>query len=895
METSDLMLLLEALFGPVVADITAPIPHLIDIPTLTPAGADAGGLASLNQRPGTITALLSSRPPIGLAILDAASLRVIQANAALAVILGHPGREHEAAGNPLSDLAPTLGGSEVETAFAQVTRTGQPFAALVLEERAGGPTYLRCALSPLRHSDGTFDQLLLTLIDVTQEVEARRLISERVHAVARAEDEATRATIRTAVTDLLARAATLDDALRQITERIAQSFGDCCAVFLLDKEDQLSLAALAHLDASQGFRLRAAYGEEPPHRDTDLVGQVVATGNSFLAAEWGPQYAALVAPGLRDDLDAAHIAALACAPLRAEGRIHGALLLFSTSAASGGSGRSLGSGDLIFLQEVADLVAQTVWALQLHAELAAMRAERTTLLDTSPDGIAIYDSLGRLRQLNTAGRQLLSRPLIAANDDAAVPGAAAFRRTFLAADGQPLTAEELPWARALRGERIGVDNPLPIVIEWAGGARRTLLMRAWPVLQDSATPTGAIVTMHDDAPIAPGAPPAVSPAMSESETANLSSDSEWARWREAMELLDEAVVLCAPTGEALYFNPAARMLLDLPETGSSSEASLLSDRPLWESVCQPDGSPLPAGQTPVARAMAGQTVRAQPTAIALPNATLRPIYWDARRIDLASGASIGVALVAWPAADEETPDQQDPQDTQPVEPQAAGAPAAADAQFEKTTLLPGRHVALEDHSPPAARLAGPPAVQSDLAEICAREARAHPGTQGRRLEIRLPRRRVLVPVAESQVERAVNALITVAADVLPRQVPLHIAVWIERSVTDPATLSPVPHSPLPPGMDIGDLNTLLLKDGKLPELLPATRPAAAGPSAPAQASVAVVRVCSPNARVAAIQVEQFAACRTLVDQMGGRAWARVDPVLGPTYSFSLPVSESPEA
>jgi hypothetical protein len=88
-------------------------------------------------------------------------------------------------------------------------------------------------------------------------------------------------------------------------------------------------------------------------------------------------------------------------------------------------------------------------------------------------------------------------------------------------------------------------------------------------------------------------------------------------------------------------------------------------------------------------------------------------------------------------------------------------------------------------------------------------------------------------------------------------------------------------------VDVGELNTLLLKDGKLPELLPQTRAVARG--ATAQASVAVVRVCSPSVRVAAIEADKFAECRALVDQIGGRAWARVDPVLGPTYSFSLPV------
>jgi hypothetical protein len=893
MDTNDLMLLLEALLGPVVADLTAPIPNLAEL-------ADGEGvIAPQTRRPGTITTLLSSRPPIGLAVLDAASLRVVRANAALAAMLGRPGREREAGGRPLSELAPNLGDSEVEAAFEQVTRTGQPFAAVVLEERTDGPAFLRCALSPLRHADGTFDTLLLTLLDVTHELEARQLIAQRAHAAARSADDTTRGAVRTAMLDQLARAATLDEALAHITEQIAQPFGDCCAVFLLGEDDQFRLGALHHQDTSQGFRLRAAYAEEPLPRDGDLIGQVLATGNSFLAAQWGPQYTALVAPGLREDVDAAHIASLACVPLQAAGRALGALLLFSTQAGAGGSGRALGSGDLVFLQELADLLAQTVASLNMQTELAVMRAERATLLEATADGVAIYDALGRLRQLNTTARQLLSRP-----DNGAAPaavGSTGFKRTFLAPDGTALAADDLPWSRALRGERIGELEPLPLIIEWAGGARRALWTRAWPVLDGAAVPSGAVVSLREagaDGEMTAGVGQGAKLAAPTS--AHTSGGDEWARWRETMELLDEAVVLCAPDGAAIFLNIAARGLLNLP--GADPNNVEAPDRPLWQHVRQLDGTPLPEEQSPVANALAGHVVRAQPTAVPLPDGTLRPIYWDARRIDGSRGEQMGVALVAWPAT--ETDDEPvmsqpvaaplDTQDTQPVdlaeaaaaiaaEIAASAAPAAPDSaqQLARTTLLPGRRVARWDPLPSTA----PSGVQSDLTEVCAREARAHRGTQGRRLEIRLPRRRVLVAVEESQLERAISALIATASDALPANVPLHVAVWVERSATESPPADQA--SAIPPGVDVGELNTLLLKDGKLPELLPQTRAVARG--ATAQASVAVVRVCSPSVRVAAIEADKFAECRALVDQIGGRAWARVDPVLGPTYSFSLPV------
>ena len=485
-------------------------------------------------------------------------------------------------------------------------------------------------------------------------------------------------------------------------------------------------------------------------------------------------------------------------------------------------------------------------------------------------------------------------------------GSAAFKRSFLAPDGAPLAAEDLPWTRALGGERIGDETPQTVVIEWADGTRRPVLMRAWPILNGSPTPVGAVVTLSD-ASQAPGAGAGhkghTDQAGQTGEGAGMAGgDAEWARWRETMELLDEAVVLCAPTGEVVFINTAARELLNLP--GADPENNLIPDRPLWQHMRLLTGDALQLDQTPVANALSGQMVRSQPTAVRMPGGSLRPIYWDARRIDRASGDIIGVALVAWPPEEEDsldtldTQNAQDTPDTQAVEPmpnEVAAAspppptPPAPDPgkQLAKTALLPGRRVARWDPTPPSAR----PAVQTDLTEVCAREARAHRGTQRRRLEIRLPRRRVMVPVAEDLLERAVGALISTAADSLPASVPLNVAVWVERSVAEPTT---APASPIPPGMDVGEIKTLMLKDGQLPELLPPTRTMGAEPDTAQHASVAVVRVCSPNVRVSAIEIDRFAECRALVDQLGGRAWARVDPVLGPTYSFSLPVSEALE-
>lgn len=899
-DTSDLFPLLESVLGAVIAD----------------AMASRTGMAAETDTTTVVSPVAAGSTPVGLAVLDAASLNIVKANAALAGVLGRNDGGDALIGRHVGELTRGIGASEAGSAFQHAAETGAACVRVVRDDSPAGPRYLRCALVPLRRADGAFATLLLTVIAVPGERATDQGESHNAPATVEPGDVAAQAAARAEVGTLLARASTLDAALEPVAKALVGTFGDCCAIFQVN-EDRLQLMALHHRDAGEETRLRAAFTDEPPPRDGELIGQVVASGNSLLASHWGPQYGE-VALGLHASVEASGIESLACVPLRAEGYTHGALLLFATQMATGGSGRILGGGDLVYLQEIGDLIAHAMSFYQARAEMAAAQAERNTVLEASTDGIAVYDALGRLRQINAAGRALLSRPEDVTPEPGHVGGTVSLRRTFLTPDGLPMTSDELPWTRALRGEQIGVEKPMPIVLEWAGGVRRTLLVRAWPLLDASDAPTGAVVSMED--------------ADRSKRVANTAQDvllvgeGEWARWRETMELLDEAVVLCAPSGAAVFVNTAARELLGLPW----EEAKTGGDQghPLWDYVRQLDGTALPAEQTPVANAMSETLVRAQPTAVPMADGTMRPIYWDARRIDRADGSTLGVALVAWPALEED--EDIDPQDTQPVEPMGASAeqpaqpkktpqlgvstpPVAAepapsgqvsppsapssvpssaptpDQQFAKTTLLPGRRAGRWDA---VARTAND-GMLTDLTEICARAARAHRGTIQRRLEIRLPRRSVLVDVDEGLLERAIGALISTAAHNMPPNIPLHIAVWVERSaIEDPSALAAL----IPPGVDVSEVNTFRFQNGQLPAMLPPMEAISAGATtAPkATASVAVVRVCSPNVRDATINAQEFAECREWVEQMGGNAWARLDPVLGPTYSFSLAVGESGE-
>jgi PAS domain-containing protein len=831
-----------------------------------------------------MTALLAAETPVGLAVLSASTLTVNRANLPFINLIGKPWTETQIIGRTLQEIAPGFADSEVEHAFRQVAQTGTPFSAIVEEVTPAGSVFRRCTLSAIRGTDGSFSELLFTMLDVTDQMVSRQraeIEAQRAEErAARVEEQALRNAVRAAAMEALARVSDLEDALGRVAERSAESLGDCCAAFLLGEDDVLQLSALYHRDRGLGFRMRTAYLSSPLHRGEGLIGQVVLAGAGNLSARWATGDLDPMGTSQRNLLRAAPIASLMCVPLRESSRSFGALLLFSTREDVGGSARTYTGADLNFLQELADQIAQAVQNVRLRDALRAAQGEREAILEASGEGIAIYDGLGRLRHLNGIGRQLLSRPASAASVDAQGVGA---RRRFLGVAGAPLEGDQLPWARALQGERVGEAVMERMVVEWEGGERRELAVRAVPAEDGSGGICGAVVLLRDTT--RPAGEPYAAGAAVPGEAAP-SAEAEWARWRETMELFADGVVLCDVGGTVVFVNTAGYELLNLPMPPAQTQQRPAPDG-IWEQLRHPDGQPLAPGEDPASQALAGQPVQDLEMTVQLPAGGVRRVFWDARRIAGALGDALGVVLIAR-AATESTPGST----TGPLTP-LGGAPTSGPiSALAPTTLLPNRATPNLASAAPAA---SQPAT-CDLAEVCARVARAHSGAQGRRLEIRLPRRQVLVLAEDSMVQAATDALITCGAAALPAAAPLHVAVWVERNAGDTARgLGAL----LPPAVDVSQINTLRLAPGQLPDLttiVPPTRAVSLGAGG-AQTNVAVVRICSPGLGTGSMagvepppETAEFLKCRSLLAQVGGRAWAKQDPLLGPTYSLSIPLA-----
>jgi hypothetical protein len=316
---------------------------------------------------------------------------------------------------------------------------------------------------------------------------------------------------------------------------------------------------------------------------------------------------------------------------------------------------------------------------------------------------------------------------------------------------------------------------------------------------------------------------------------------------------------------------------------------------VWAHVRGSDGAPLDATALPVSRALAGDPVRGVETAVLLAGGALRRVFWDARRVLRGDDVVMGVVLIAR-AADETSPGAAVDQEAGPMVGGAPGAWAVTTRLRPRSVAVglageasPGTFGAIAEVPTHLLRGAGEEPL-CDLAETCAQVARGHEDAQGRRLEIRLPRRRVLVQGDGATVARAVHTLIASAAAALPRNAPLHVAVWVERGRSGIGASAP---SAIPPAMDAEQIETVLLGPDQPSSLTPPTRVMARAQDGTEPVPQAMVRVCSPSVRAPAPEGPGFQSCRAVATGLGGRAWAREDPVLGPTYYVSLPLVEVP--
>ncbi|HEY7094042.1 MAG TPA: PAS domain-containing protein, partial [Ktedonobacterales bacterium] len=194
MEQGDLINLLENLLGPAAAGVAAPRQasayHDDEAPeSYFDTDNDQSMSGALHP---SMTGLLSAVMPIGIVIVETTSLSVVRVNKMLLRMLGVQEPVESMQGRPLDAIAPALGAPDLIAALNQVAVTGVVSSAILTDgsiSSTGEQIYRRWTISPLRQGSRSYETLLVTVLDVTEQVVTRRRMEE---AVAAAQEQARR-------------------------------------------------------------------------------------------------------------------------------------------------------------------------------------------------------------------------------------------------------------------------------------------------------------------------------------------------------------------------------------------------------------------------------------------------------------------------------------------------------------------------------------------------------------------------------------------------------------------------------------------------------------------------------------------------------------------------------
>lgn len=145
-----------------------------------------------------------------------------------------------------------------------------------------------------------------------------------------------------------------------------------------------------------------------------------------------------------------------------------------------------GDGRIVRLQgAVQDISERKQAERALENERRFLRA----LLENLAEGVVACDAEGRLSTFNRATRQFHGLP------EARLPQAEWARHySLFHLDRRPLQADEVPLARALRGEAV-VD--VEMLIAPAGGSERIVVCNGQRIVDEQGLVLGAVVAMHD--------------------------------------------------------------------------------------------------------------------------------------------------------------------------------------------------------------------------------------------------------------------------------------------------------------------------------------------------------------------------------------------------------------
>ncbi|GAC1568509.1 MAG: hypothetical protein NVS3B14_17980 [Ktedonobacteraceae bacterium] len=248
------------------------------------------------------------------------------------------------------------------------------------------------------------------------------------------------------VTDTALTHLALDDLLRELLKRVRVIMQvDNVAILLLAEDQQyLTARAVYGLEEEVASQVRIPIG-------CGFAGTIAARAEPLIIEHVAS--AEIVTPLLREQLQS-----LLGVPLLIDGRVIGVIHVGTRHT------RRFSGDEIQLLQRVADRIALAIAQSNLHeaeqrarAEVVARASQLETIIDTMVDGVFLYDKQGKLVQANKAARTLLA--IDRQPEHAGWSASERMERLQLrAGDGAPLSLDQMPTIRVLRGEVLkGVD------------------------------------------------------------------------------------------------------------------------------------------------------------------------------------------------------------------------------------------------------------------------------------------------------------------------------------------------------------------------------------------------------------------------------------------------------
>ncbi len=434
--------------------------------------------------------------PVGVALYDAGSLRLLSANARFHTFLDTFLEPHwqggQAVGHTIQEWMPEGEVSPILTIFHRVAETGVPFRSdeYTMYFPGHGTTYWQWTLEAIRDKDGRIVHLLATASDITKAALARKQAEAESKLPSREAEQAVKEKQRRLdVIETVARSVRESFEIKSIgktaLEAIKKAFAPrLVSIHVADVGSQA--LHLLHLEYT---------GSEEAARNTL---QFVSYSSTLIVARAYSQREPIVIENVQEEAKAGRLSeqqpvvtagaqGYVCVPLWFKDYFEGALCAsFDYSI----------TPDDVAVQTIIACGTHIAAALahaRLHKNVRNERARLRLVLDRLPEGIMLIEAMdGTISYANEAAGHILGIPY------KQLVGTQLHRHT----QHSPVTGLNgqlaLPWyfsvIRALSGEVISGQEAIAIQPD---GNRVFMLSSSAPLCNESNVTTGAVVVFQD--------------------------------------------------------------------------------------------------------------------------------------------------------------------------------------------------------------------------------------------------------------------------------------------------------------------------------------------------------------------------------------------------------------